>query len=125
MLLCICLPWTVGGSTAVAADAAQFSFDIPATTLDEALTRFTEQTGMSVGKAGTLPSVESPRVAGRFTAQQALRRLLSGSGLVAVPLGSGSFRLEPRTREDSVDPASRGIAQLPDLDEVLVNLRQG
>ena len=120
MLLCICLPWTVGGSTAVAADAAQFSFDIPATTLDEALTRFTEQTGMSVGKAGTLPSVESPRVAGRFTAQQALRRLLSGSGLVAVPLGSGSFRLEPRTREDSVDSASRGIAQLPDLDEVLV-----
>ncbi|MBK6673856.1 MAG: TonB-dependent receptor [Proteobacteria bacterium] len=120
VLLCICLPWTVGGSTAVAADAAQFSFDIPATTLDEALTRFTEQTGVSVGKAGALPRVESPRVAGRFTAQQALRRLLSGSGLVAVPLGSGSFRLEPRTREDSVDSASRGIAQLPDLDEVLV-----
>ena len=93
VLLCICLPWTVGGSSAVAADAAQFSFDIPATTLGEALTRFTEQTGISVGKAGTLPRVETPRLAGRFTAQQALQRLLSGSGLVAVSVDAGAFRL--------------------------------
>ena len=101
-MLCSCLPWILASSPVVAAAAAvlesprtEFSFDIPATTLDEALTRFTEQSGFSVGMAGTLPRLQTPRVSGRLGAQQALQQLLSGSGLVAVP--RGAVRLPPRT----------------------------
>jgi outer membrane receptor protein involved in Fe transport len=121
-MLCICLLWILGSNPAAAAASAgaEFSFDIPASTLEEALTRFTEQSGYSVGMAGTLPRLKSPQLAGRFTAQQALLRLLSGSGLVPVTLGSAAFRLEPRAPADPAASAARDIPQLGDLDEVVV-----
>jgi iron complex outermembrane recepter protein len=125
-MLCSCLPWILASSPVVAAAAAvlesprtEFSFDIPATMLDEALTRFTEQSGFSVGMAGTLPRLRTPRVSGRLGAQQALQQLLSGSGFVAVPRGASAFRLEPRTQPEQTE-APRQPAQLDDLDEVVV-----
>jgi iron complex outermembrane recepter protein len=126
-MLCSFLPWVLASSPAAAAAAAvvespraEFSFDIPATTLEEALTRFTEQSGSSVGMAGTLPRLQTPRVSGRMAAQQALQQLLSNSGLVAVPRGSAAFRLEPRTQPGEVASAARDSVQLSDLDEVVV-----
>jgi iron complex outermembrane recepter protein len=127
-MLCICLPGMLGGSPAAAADSpiapptagAEFSFDIPATTLDEALTLFTEQSGYSVGMAGTLPRLKTPRLAGRSAAQAALVRLLSGSGLMAVPSGAASFRLEPRATAPQQSAGLREPARLTDLDEVVV-----
>ena len=126
-MLCSCLPWVLASNPVVAAAASvaenpgsEFSFDIAATTLDEALTRFTEQSGISVGMAGTLPRLRTPRVSGRLSAQRALQQLLSGSGLVAVPAGAAAFRLEPRTLPAEAASAPRQFAQLDDLDEVVV-----
>lgn len=101
-------------SKAVAAEAI-FRFEIPSAELDQALTRFTEQTGISVGMAGRMPAVRTARVAGDFTAQAALDQLLSGSGLQAVPLSANSFRLQPT-------PVTQQSAPVPmsDLDEVVV-----
>ena len=126
-MLCICLPWILGGSPAPAAEqvtagspGAEFSFDIPAGTVDEALTRFTEQSGYSVGLAGTLPRLNSPRLSGRFTAQQALQRLLADSGWIAVPRGAAAFRLEPGAKAPDEAAESPEPAPFADLDEVMV-----
>jgi outer membrane receptor protein involved in Fe transport len=118
--LCICLLGLLSSSPGVAAAVAEFSFDIPATTLDDALTRFSEQSGYSVGMAGTLPRLRSAPLSGRFTAHQALTTLLAGSGLVAVPLGAAAFRLEPRAQTADRVSVPRAAAQVEALDEVVV-----
>jgi outer membrane receptor protein involved in Fe transport len=71
-----------------------FRFDIPATTLDEALARFSEQTGLSVGMPGNMPRPNTRGLSGRLTPQAALERLLAGTGLRAIRIGDGSFLLE-------------------------------
>lgn len=124
-MLCICLPWLLSSSPAIAAapaaeSIAEFPFDIPASTLAEALIRFTEQSGYSVGMTGSLPRLKSPRLTGRFTAREALQRLLDGSGWVAVPLGSAAFRLEARAVEQPSAGAPPQVARFADLDEVVV-----
>jgi outer membrane receptor protein involved in Fe transport len=101
---------------AEAAAETVFHFDIPAAALDEALTRFTDQTGISVGMTGRMPRVQTGRVAGDFTAQAALEQMLARSGLQAVRLSATSFRLQSNT----VVPAPSAAQVTPDLGEVVV-----
>jgi outer membrane receptor protein involved in Fe transport len=99
---------------AVAAEPV-FHFEIPSSPLEQALTRFSGQTGISIGMAGGIPSVRSGQVSGDFTARAALERMLSGSGLEAVELTTRSFRLQPR-------PAApmQAAEAAPDLGEIIV-----
>lgn len=57
-------------------------FDIPAQPLSSALIAFANQSGYQVSVAhGSLADLQAPRVAGRLTSEEALRRLLAGSGV--------------------------------------------
>ncbi len=101
-------------SEAVAAEAV-FHFEIPSASLDQALTRFTEQTGISIGMAGRMPPVRTARIAGDYTARDALQLMLAGSGLQAVPRGANSFTLQPQREIVQAAPVPT-----PELDEVVV-----
>ncbi|WP_404379165.1 TonB-dependent siderophore receptor [Caenispirillum salinarum] len=61
---------------------AVLSFDIPAQPLESALEAFANRTGWQVGIPGTLVrGVQSVGVTGEYAPEEALRRLLAGSGL--------------------------------------------
>lgn len=81
-------------ATARAQEAA-FDFAIPAGPLQGALTAFSAQTRINVSFTPEIAGggKRSPGVRGSHTADQALNRLLAGSGLVALRQGNG-FTLE-------------------------------
>ncbi|WP_189338509.1 TonB-dependent receptor domain-containing protein [Sphingobium sp. SCG-1] len=72
---------------------AVYDLEIPASSLNAALSRFSEQTGSSVGIAGKMPRATTRRIKGRMTAEAALRGLLAGTGLRARRVGS-VYRIE-------------------------------
>lgn len=71
-------------------------FDIPAGPLDGSLTRLSRETGLNVAfEHSDLAGKRNPAVQGDFTAEEALLRLLIGTGLQALPLHNGGYRLSP------------------------------
>jgi iron complex outermembrane receptor protein len=83
--------WSSLASAQDLAQAAMPTFDIavPAQSLAAALNELSRQTGTQVLASGDLISrLSAPAVSGRLTLQQALDRLLNGSGLSAVREGS-------------------------------------
>ncbi|WP_238527257.1 TonB-dependent siderophore receptor [Methylomonas methanica] len=65
-----------------AAEPATVGFDIPAQSLAGALTRFSAATGLQVLYDGDLAqNIGAPALKGNYSAEQALRKLLQGSGL--------------------------------------------
>jgi iron complex outermembrane receptor protein len=90
--LCVCAAaligawpaWAETGAQPVltAQAAQQQQFDIPAQSLTEALTEFGGQAGLRVTVDGALVrGLSSPAVSGTMAPEEALRRLLDGSGL--------------------------------------------
>lgn len=72
------------------------SFDIPAQTLMTALRAYSEQTGVSVLFDDSLVrNRRSPGVTGRYSAPDALQRLLDGTGLAAHYASPMAFTLMP------------------------------
>src|SRR5688500_8927841 len=59
-------------------------FSIPPLPLRDALREFTRQSGVQVRIETNVPAVTTTGLVGRFTAPQALRRLIAGTGLAAV-----------------------------------------
>lgn len=115
-MACSCLLWALASS---AAEPHAVHFDIPASSLDQALLRFTEQTGFSVGMTGSLPAVRTRAVVGDLSPQGALQRMLAGTGLHAVPSGGAAFRLEADSAGTPADGAQE--LQAPqELAEVIV-----
>ncbi|MEO6184924.1 MAG: TonB-dependent receptor plug domain-containing protein [Steroidobacteraceae bacterium] len=90
------LPWVPDAHSA-SAPAAGFQFDIPATTLEDALTRFSEQSGISVGMSGSLPRLATRSVHGKFPALDALRLLLADTPFEPLQISASSYRLQTRT----------------------------
>ncbi|MBK5007061.1 TonB-dependent receptor [Pseudomonas sp. S32] len=83
-----------------AAEAGQtdMSHDLtlPAGSLDTALTALSRATGLNITFAqGDLAGKYTPGLQGRFSNDQALRQLLAGSGLHAVPQHNGGYHLVP------------------------------
>ncbi|MFD2644340.1 TonB-dependent siderophore receptor [Pseudomonas japonica] len=79
------------------AQAAEQVFSIPVGTLDQALTQLSRETGLNIAfNPADLAGKHSHAVQGRFSAEQALAQLLAGSGLQAVALASGGYRLIPQ-----------------------------
>lgn len=77
-------------------------FDIPPGPLAEALNRFQQDTGIALEVEPAL--VRDRRtlgLQGKFSVEQALRRLLTGTGLVHRETPSGTVRLEAQDAEES------------------------
>lgn len=91
-------------STAHGADAA-FNFSIPAEPLPQALSEFSRVTGLGVIYTQETPyAINAPALNGQFSAEQALARLLSSSGLTYRRATDHTFTLET--------PAAKGTVNL-------------
>lgn len=86
----------ISGSTAAAATAPQsWQFDIPAKRLPQAIAEFSAVTGMQVlyTEAATYDH-QAPALAGSYTADEALQRLLAGTGLAWRTTPTGALTVE-------------------------------
>lgn len=87
-------PLATAQGTAPAAAAEQRRFDIPPGPLNTAITRFVAETGVLLaGDAALTAGKTRPGVQGRFSADEALKRLLAGTGLSVSAQRSGSYIL--------------------------------
>lgn len=101
-------------TAAPAESSSQVSFSIPPQPLASALSAFIATTGWQVGYSSDLAAgVASPGVSGSFTPQEALSRLLAGTGLTYSATGGGMVVL---TRADE-GADSGGVVT---LDQVIV-----
>lgn len=92
-----------GGGWAAEPLPSTVRIDIPRGSLPEALSALSRQTGISVGMGGELPTATVRAVRGKMSASEALRKMLRGTGLQAIPTGSLSFRLEAVARLAKAD----------------------
>jgi outer membrane receptor for ferric coprogen and ferric-rhodotorulic acid len=82
--------------------AAEHDFAIAAGSLESALNSFAATTGVSVSfSPETVRGLQSPGVQGRFAPDQALERLLAGSGLQVSRQASGNYSLLPPSEAGS------------------------
>lgn len=96
--------WAVSG--AVAQQASAIDFAIPPSTLTSALTAFGDRADLQVLYAADLArGVRSPGVSGTLTPQQALPRLLAGTGL--------AFRFTSSSAVTIVRPSAGGAGGQP------------
>lgn len=99
----LALLWTAAGSVQAAEESLRL--DIRAQPLAEALIAFGAQTGISVMAASELTAGKTCRtVRGQFTRQQALTRLLQGTGLAFESSAQGTIVIvrqppKPRPRD--------------------------
>ena len=93
-------------------------FRIPAQPLPDALHEFIRQSGMQVRAEGELPSVHSPGVIGRFTAPEALRRMVAGTGFSAEVVDAQTLALRPVSGAYELEPVEV-VAPRPTSDAVI------
>lgn len=127
MLLCTALAAGGGPGAAQAQAVVQASveaaraFDIPAGSLDAALSRFGRQAGVMISVNAEMTQGRQTRgVGGHHTAAEALRLLLAGTGLDAVRGADGAYtlRLTPPPVTPSTTPQAReagGEMTLPEV----------
>lgn len=97
------------GGRAAQAEPALLALDLPAQDLEHALQAYSRATGMAVLVDRELTrGRRSIAVRGRFTAQEALAMLLTGSGLMARYARSDAFTLQ--TPQVSQPPPTQGAA---------------
>lgn len=90
-----------GTSVAVAAGVELITFDIPARPLDEALAAFGRQAGIQVsGAAEVVAGRRGGAVQGQFSVDEALGRLLAGTGIGWITEADGSVTLLPAPPSD-------------------------
>ena len=104
-LLCLGLGLCVIPAVAAAEPASAiktYSLSIAAGSLDAALTRLSRDTGVSIAfEQSDLAGKRSPAVQGDLSVAEAMSRLLAGSGLQAMALGEGGYRLVPATDDSA------------------------
>ena len=87
------------------------SFDVPAGTLDQALSRLGRQAGAQIAVNAELTAgLTSQGVSGSYTVLDALQRLLAGTGLEAVRDASGEYTLRkavPRPAREAIPPQAQ------------------
>ena len=81
--------------------------------LADALADLSRQTGIAIGFEGRLPARRSHRVDGRLTVEQALARLLAGTGLEARRLSPTAYRLVRAAPVAPPPPVRSGSAPPP------------
>ncbi len=99
------LPILSVSAQAAATDAAARQYDIPAGPLNTVLTRFADVSGSLIaGNLRLAADKQSQGVSGSFTPDQALARILAGTGLVADRGPDGAYVLR--------DAGTRGTSRL-------------
>ena len=110
------LPLSIA-SAAEAATAQQrtpFSFAIVAKPLPQALSDFSRLTGISVVYTDEAPyGLTAPAINGPLSAEQAMQRLLSGSGLTFRPTDARTFVLEPLPTAGTLNLARPPLPRWP------------
>lgn len=102
----VCGSGSAAAQPAEQATAPSFDIRVPAQPLAAALNELSRQTGAQVLAAGdAVTGIDAPAVSGRLTLQQALDRLLAGSGLMAVRNGP----LQVTIRRASGDAAGASL----------------
>ena len=111
------LPLTV----AVAAEAgsarqsAPFTFAMASKPLPQALSDFSRITGISVVYTDEAPyGLTAPAVSGQMSAEQAIQRLLSGSGLTFRRTDAHTLALEPQPTEGALNLGATTITSVMD-----------
>jgi iron complex outermembrane receptor protein len=93
----------------------QFSFSLAAKPLPQALSDFSRVTGQSVVYTDEAPyGLTAPAVNGQMSAEQALQRLLSGSGLNFRRTDSHTLALEPKPTEGALNLGATTITSMRD-----------
>ena len=89
----------------VAALAQARNIDIPAEDLKTALDSYIRQSGVQlVYKTDDISGVQSRAVHGALTPEQALDRLLEGTGVVAQRVPTGAFVVVRQTKSSAIEP---------------------
>lgn len=107
-------------SVAKAADTrapqrAPFSFSMAAKPLPQALSDFSRVTGISVIYTDEAPyGLNAPAINGQMSAEQALQRLLSGSGLTFRRTDDHTLALEPQPTEGALNLGATTITSVMD-----------
>ena len=108
-------------SVAVAAEAgsarqsAQFSFAMAAKPLPQALSDFSRITGISVVYTDEAPyGINAPALSGQMTAEQAMQRLLSGSGFTFRRTDGHTLVLEPLPTDGALNLGATTITSVAD-----------
>ncbi|RBC00485.1 TonB-dependent receptor [Pseudomonas sp. MWU12-2115] len=93
----------------------QFSFSLSAKPLPQALSDFSRITGQSVVYTDEAPyGLNAPAVSGQMSAEQALQRLLSGSGMTFRRTDSHTFALEPQPIAGALNLGATTITSMRD-----------
>ncbi|WP_332767772.1 TonB-dependent receptor [Pseudomonas koreensis] len=93
----------------------QYSFSLTAKPLPQALSDFSRVTGQSVVYTDEAPyGLTAPAVNGQMSAEQALQRLLSGSGLNLRRTDSHTLVLEPKPTEGALNLGATTITSTRD-----------
>lgn len=94
---------------------AQFSFSLAAKPLPQALSDFSRVTGISVVYTDEAPyGLNAPAINGQMSAEQALQRLLTGSGLTFRRTDGHTIALEPRPTEGALNLGATTITSVMD-----------
>jgi iron complex outermembrane receptor protein len=108
-------------SVALAAEAGtdqqrtQFSFALAAKPLPQALSDFSRVTGISVVYTDEAPyAITAPAVSGQMSAEQALQRLLGGSGFTFRRTDGHTLALEPLPSEGTLNLDATTITSVMD-----------
>ncbi|MND37111.1 Ferrichrome-iron receptor precursor [compost metagenome] len=108
-------------SVALAAEAGssqprgQFNFALAAKPLPQALSDFSRVTGISVVYTDEAPyGLNAPAINGQMSAEQALQRLLTGSGLTFRRTDGHTIALEPRPTEGALNLGATTITSVMD-----------
>lgn len=107
-------------SVAMAADTrapqrASFSFSMAAKPLPQALSDFSRVTGISVIYTDEAPyGLNAPAINGQMSAEQALQRLLSGSGFTFRRTDDHTIALEPQPTEGALNLGATTITSVMD-----------
>nr|WP_225839656.1 TonB-dependent receptor [Pseudomonas sp. MM211] len=89
---------------AVADQAATYAFAIPAQPLPQALDAFSRTTGLNLVYTDEAPyAVQAPALQGRMSVEQALARLLAGSGFTYRQAGTNTVALQALRSEGAVN----------------------
>lgn len=103
------LLWLLAGTQPAIAESPLLLLDLPAQDLEHALQAYSRATGMAVLVDRELTrGRRSIGVRGRYTAQEALAMLLTGSGLMARYARNDAFTLQRPDVEQA--PAPRGLS---------------
>ncbi|WP_392885431.1 TonB-dependent siderophore receptor [Pseudomonas migulae] len=94
---------------------AQFNFAIAAKPLPQALSDFSRLTGISVVYTDEAPyGLNAPAVSGQMSAEQAIQRLLGGSGLTFRRTDAHTMALEPQPTEGALNLGATTITSVMD-----------